>query len=45
VRSADDGELLGLRLARGASTGGPLGRGLFVATGVVTPIQAALPPA
>jgi S-DNA-T family DNA segregation ATPase FtsK/SpoIIIE len=45
VRSADDGELLGLRLPRNASAGGPIGRGLFVATGVATPIQVAVPPA
>jgi S-DNA-T family DNA segregation ATPase FtsK/SpoIIIE len=44
VRSSDDGELLGLHLPRNAPTGGPTGRGLFVATGVPTPIQVALPP-
>jgi S-DNA-T family DNA segregation ATPase FtsK/SpoIIIE len=43
VRSPDDGELLGLRLPRGTQAGGPTGRGLFVATGVATPIQVALP--
>jgi S-DNA-T family DNA segregation ATPase FtsK/SpoIIIE len=43
VRSPDDGELLGLRLPRGTQPGGPTGRGLFVATGVATPVQVALP--
>jgi S-DNA-T family DNA segregation ATPase FtsK/SpoIIIE len=43
VRSPDDGELLGLRLPRGTQAGGPTGRGLFVATGLATPIQVALP--
>ncbi|HEY7483417.1 MAG TPA: FtsK/SpoIIIE domain-containing protein [Streptosporangiaceae bacterium] len=42
VRSADDGELLGLHLPRNAPTGGPVGRGLFVATGLATPVQVAL---
>jgi S-DNA-T family DNA segregation ATPase FtsK/SpoIIIE len=43
IRTADDGELLGLQLPRNAPTGGPVGRGLFVATGVATPVQVALP--
>jgi DNA segregation ATPase FtsK/SpoIIIE, S-DNA-T family len=43
VRSPDDGELLGLRLPRGTQPGGPTGRGLFVATGVATPIHVVLP--
>jgi S-DNA-T family DNA segregation ATPase FtsK/SpoIIIE len=44
VESADDGDIFGLRLPRNASMGGPVGRGLFVATGVHTQIQVALPP-
>jgi DNA segregation ATPase FtsK/SpoIIIE, S-DNA-T family len=44
VESADDGEIFGLRLPRNASMGGPVGRGLYVATGVHTQIQVALPP-
>jgi S-DNA-T family DNA segregation ATPase FtsK/SpoIIIE len=44
VDSPDSGELFGLRLPRNAPLGGPTGRGLFVATGVTTQIQVALPP-
>lgn len=44
VDSPDDGDLFGLRLPRNAPLGGPTGRGLFVATGVTTQIQVALPP-
>jgi DNA segregation ATPase FtsK/SpoIIIE, S-DNA-T family len=44
VDSADDGDLFGLRLPRNAALGGPVGRGLFVVTGVHTQIQVALPP-
>jgi S-DNA-T family DNA segregation ATPase FtsK/SpoIIIE len=44
VESADDGDIFGLRLPRNASLGGPVGRGLFVVTGVPTQIQVALPP-
>ncbi|WP_067826272.1 FtsK/SpoIIIE domain-containing protein [Actinomadura kijaniata] len=44
VDNPDDGELFGLRLPRNASLGGPTGRGLFVATGLTTQIQVALPP-
>ncbi|POM27248.1 ESX-1 secretion system protein EccCa1 [Actinomadura rubteroloni] len=43
VDTPEDGELFGLRLPRNASLGGPTGRGLFVATGVTTQIQVALP--
>ena len=43
IRTADDGELLGLHLPRNAPAGGPIGRGLFVATGAATPVQVALP--
>ncbi|WP_433474537.1 FtsK/SpoIIIE domain-containing protein [Spirillospora sp. CA-142024] len=45
VDSPDDGELFGLRLPGDAPLGGPTGRGLFVAGGVTTRIQVALPPA
>ncbi|GAA2451595.1 FtsK/SpoIIIE domain-containing protein [Actinomadura vinacea] len=44
VGSPDDGDLFGLRLPRNASLGGPTGRGLFVATGMTTGVQVALPP-
>ncbi|MCP9967423.1 hypothetical protein LUX57_21770 [Actinomadura madurae] len=44
VESPDDGDLFGLRLPRNAPLGGPTGRGLFVAAGVTTQIQVALPP-
>ncbi|MER7543686.1 FtsK/SpoIIIE domain-containing protein [Actinomadura sp.] len=44
IDSPDDGDLFGLRLPRNAPLGGPTGRGLFVATGVTTQIQVALPP-
>ncbi|MFD0854235.1 hypothetical protein ACFQ07_18500, partial [Actinomadura adrarensis] len=44
VDSPEDGDLFGLRLPRNASTGGPTGRGLFVASGITTAIQVALPP-
>ncbi|MCW2903575.1 MAG: cell division FtsK/SpoIIIE [Streptosporangiaceae bacterium] len=43
VRSPDDGDVLGLRLPRNASGAGPTGRGIFVAVGVTTQIQVALP--
>jgi S-DNA-T family DNA segregation ATPase FtsK/SpoIIIE len=43
VDSPDDGDLFGLRLPRNAAGGGPTGRGLFVAAGVTTRIQVALP--
>jgi S-DNA-T family DNA segregation ATPase FtsK/SpoIIIE len=42
VQSPADGDLFGVRLPRGA-IGGPPGRGLLIALGTVTPIQAALP--
>ncbi|MGI8328682.1 FtsK/SpoIIIE domain-containing protein [Actinomadura scrupuli] len=45
IESAEDGDIFGLRLPRNASMGGPVGRGLLVATGVHTQIQVALPPA
>nr|WP_308287157.1 FtsK/SpoIIIE domain-containing protein [Actinomadura parmotrematis] len=44
IESPDDGDLFGLRLPRNAAPGGPTGRGLFVAAGVTTQIQIALPP-
>ncbi|MFA1539622.1 FtsK/SpoIIIE domain-containing protein [Actinomadura monticuli] len=44
IDSPDDGDLFGLRLPRNAPLGGPTGRGLFVATGLTTQIQTALPP-
>jgi S-DNA-T family DNA segregation ATPase FtsK/SpoIIIE len=44
IDSPDDGDLLGLRLPRNANYGGPTGRALFVASGVQTQIQVALPP-
>ncbi|MFC5747049.1 FtsK/SpoIIIE domain-containing protein [Actinomadura rugatobispora] len=44
VDSPEDGDLFGLRLPRNASLGGPTGRGLFVASGLTTGIQVALPP-
>ncbi|GLW65789.1 cell division protein FtsK [Actinomadura rubrobrunea] len=44
ISSPDDGDLFGLRLPRNAPTAGPTGRGLFVATGLTTQIQVALPP-
>ena len=44
IESPDDGEVLGLRLPRNATFGGPAGRALFVASGVQTQIQVALPP-
>ncbi|MGP3911811.1 FtsK/SpoIIIE domain-containing protein [Nonomuraea sp. 10N515B] len=42
VQGQTDGDLFTIRLPRGA-TGGPPGRGILVTTGVITPIQAALP--
>ncbi|MGI5283928.1 FtsK/SpoIIIE domain-containing protein [Nonomuraea polychroma] len=42
VQGQNDGDIFTIRLPRGA-TGGPPGRGLLVTTGIVTPIQAALP--
>ncbi|MEV0196933.1 FtsK/SpoIIIE domain-containing protein [Nonomuraea sp. NPDC050691] len=42
VQSPADGDLLSIRLPRGA-VGGPPGRGLLVTMGTMTPIQAALP--
>ncbi|MDR8408551.1 cell division protein FtsK [Nonomuraea sp. 3-1Str] len=42
VQSPADGDLLSVRLPRGA-VGGPPGRGLLVTMGTMTPIQAALP--
>ena len=44
VDTPEDADLFGLRLPRNASLGGPTGRGLFVASGVTTGIQVALPP-
>ncbi|MFD0685438.1 FtsK/SpoIIIE domain-containing protein [Actinomadura fibrosa] len=44
IESPDDGDLFGLRLPRNAPLAGPTGRGLFVAAGVTTQIQVALPP-
>ncbi|XRQ05760.1 FtsK/SpoIIIE domain-containing protein [Actinomadura welshii] len=44
VDSPEDGDLFGLRLPRNAPVGGPTGRGLFVASGLTTGIQVALPP-
>ncbi|GAA2085609.1 FtsK/SpoIIIE domain-containing protein [Actinomadura alba] len=43
VDSPDDGDVFGLRLPRNAAGGGPTGRGVFVAVGVTTQIQVALP--
>jgi S-DNA-T family DNA segregation ATPase FtsK/SpoIIIE len=43
IQSADDGELLGLRLPRNAAWGGPIGRGLLVTAGIPVPVQVALP--
>jgi S-DNA-T family DNA segregation ATPase FtsK/SpoIIIE len=43
VGSPDDGDVFGLRLPRNAAGGGPTGRGIFVAVGVTTQIQVALP--
>ncbi|MBT2210613.1 FtsK/SpoIIIE domain-containing protein [Actinomadura sp. NEAU-AAG7] len=45
IESPDDGELFNLRLPRNAPLIGPTGRGLFVASGLSTQIQVALPPA
>jgi S-DNA-T family DNA segregation ATPase FtsK/SpoIIIE len=42
--SPEDGDLFGLRLPPDTSRGGPMGRGLFVASGTPTGIQVALPP-
>ncbi|NUW40975.1 hypothetical protein HT134_12590 [Nonomuraea rhodomycinica] len=42
VQSPADGDLLSVRLPRGA-VGGPPGRGLLITMGTMTPIQAALP--
>lgn len=42
IQGQTDGDLFTIRLPRGA-TGGPPGRGILVTTGVITPIQAALP--
>lgn len=44
VESPGDGDLLGARLPRPVPSGGPTGRGVFVARGLATRIQAALPP-
>ncbi|MEV0148088.1 MULTISPECIES: FtsK/SpoIIIE domain-containing protein [unclassified Nonomuraea] len=44
VQSPADGDLLSVRLPRGA-VGGPPGRGLLVTMGTMTPIQTALPEA
>src|SRR5215218_1202832 len=41
-QSQGDGDLLGVRLPRNMAAG-PLGRGLLVVNGAVTPVQAALP--
>ena len=41
-QSQGDGDLLGVRLPRNM-VAGPLGRGLLVVNGAVTPVQAALP--
>jgi S-DNA-T family DNA segregation ATPase FtsK/SpoIIIE len=41
-QSQGDGDLLGVRLPRNMAPG-PLGRGLLVLGGAVTPVQAALP--
>jgi S-DNA-T family DNA segregation ATPase FtsK/SpoIIIE len=43
VDSPDDGDVFGLRLPRNAAGGGPTGRGIFVAVGVTTRIQVAMP--
>ena len=43
VESPNDGDLFGVRLPRNAAGGGPLGRGLLIRPGSMTPIQLALP--
>jgi S-DNA-T family DNA segregation ATPase FtsK/SpoIIIE len=43
IRSADDGDLLGLRLPRDTNPSGPTGRGLFVTLATPVPVQTALP--
>jgi S-DNA-T family DNA segregation ATPase FtsK/SpoIIIE len=43
VQSSDDGELLGLRLPRNASTVGAIGRALVVNLGIDIPAQIAVP--
>ncbi|GAB2873031.1 FtsK/SpoIIIE domain-containing protein [Actinoallomurus bryophytorum] len=42
VQSSDDGELLGLRLPRNASSTGAIGRALHVSLGVDVPVQVAV---
>jgi DNA segregation ATPase FtsK/SpoIIIE, S-DNA-T family len=42
VESPSDGDLFGVRLPRNAAGGGPLGRGLLIRPGSMTPIQLAL---
>ncbi|WP_232071471.1 FtsK/SpoIIIE domain-containing protein [Phytohabitans flavus] len=43
VQSADDGDILGVRLPRNAGTGGPIGRATLVRLSVPMPVQVALP--
>jgi S-DNA-T family DNA segregation ATPase FtsK/SpoIIIE len=42
IVSADDGELLGLRLPRNAMSSGPVGRGIMASLGTGTPLQIAI---
>ncbi|HEX3516042.1 MAG TPA: cell division protein FtsK, partial [Trebonia sp.] len=42
VESPNDGDLFGVRLPRNAAGGGPLGRGLLIRPGTMTPIQLAV---
>jgi len=42
VESPNDGDLFGVRLPRNASGGGPVGRGLLIRPGSMTPVQLAL---
>ena len=42
VESPNDGDLFGVRLPRNAAGGGPLGRGLLIRPGSMTPIQLAV---
>ncbi|GLX95578.1 FtsK/SpoIIIE domain-containing protein [Herbidospora sp. NBRC 101105] len=43
VQSPADGDLFNVRLPRGATGGGPVGRGLLIVSGTATPIQTAVP--
>jgi S-DNA-T family DNA segregation ATPase FtsK/SpoIIIE len=42
VESPNDGDLFGVRLPRNAAGGGPLGRGLLIRPGSMTPVQLAV---